>query len=162
MENFTHPNKCPECHLGILFGDSIADIPHSGIEGTCDHCGYRGYKLLACSICHRLDWRSNFLKIHDAYVHDGSECAGETKKRTFRKVKPYPRYIQASVVYDIEKSDFDEYLVKLTFHEIDALWQREAWLDPDSIQGASNLAEDDIKELIEQRRQAKWKKINKP
>ena len=161
MENSSHPNKCPNCKVGDLCGMAIASagFPNSA---TCNRCGFkRPFTHFVCGLCGKYDPIDKFTITNSTFLHHDRMCHLKLLNKTARKSYSVSSRERAATNYYIERSKFIKYLAGLTFEEIDTLWHREAWLDPDSIQHTSNLVEDEIRELILHSRQTKWKALNK-
>jgi hypothetical protein len=151
-------HKCPICKVGEMCGIAIAKI---GADfQTCNHCGFkRQSTFLFCEVCQRADSAAKFKITKSTFLHIDSQCRFKSIHKTSIKSNRDSSRALAATSYEIEKGKFIDYLAQASFEEINTLWERKAWLNPDSIQGASNLDDDDIKKSIEQIRRVKFKNV---
>ena len=181
--DLTHRNyvrdlhTCPKCKVwmmnkfGGLFGLPMQkDAQSIGTEVICQRCGFERFISIFCNTCKSFDYPSKFSINKEKYLHNTHECSHQLTLRKARiaawKIDQHHSEIHSSTMRveissELEKGKFIEYLAGITFEKVDALWQRHAWLDPESIDGAPNLDDDVVKELIEQMRRVKWKAISK-
>ena len=153
--NFFVLDKCPKCGAGDMCGGGVAKI--GADSSTCNRCGFKRLRgFLFCEICQISDSISKFTKLENSYLHHDSECRRKSINKTARKTKWFDRKVSITINYEVEKGKFVDYLTDITYEEVDALWLRKAWLEPDSIPAAANLDDDDIKELIEITRRVKY------